>query len=118
MKQYLCILILLTWSSAFANCRQTSASIEREGIVANETLTVCKEGAVDFPKIKKGDVILETEVNKSRVKVEPDGYFTYQNSRCRLFMENQTFNGKLRVYNGVICQIDNSDTNWLVVDKW
>ena len=115
MKQYLSILVLLACSSAFANCRQTSASIEREGIVANETLTVCKEGAVEFPKIKKGDVILETEVNKSRVDV---GYFMHRNTRCRLFMENQTHNGKLRVYNGVICQIDNSDTNWMVVDKW
>jgi len=113
--KYLIILALLGCSSAFANCQQTSASIEREGIVANETLTVCKDGAVEFPKIKKGDVILETEVNKSRVDV---GYFTYQNSRCRLFMENQNFRGKLRVYNGVICQIDNSDTNWIVVDKW
>lgn len=115
MIKYLSILLLLASSSVFANCKQTSASIEREGIVANETLTVCKEGAVNFPKIKKGDVILETEVNKSRVAVD---YFTYQNSRCRLFMENQTYNGKLRVYHGVICQIDNSDTNWLVVDKW
>ena len=114
MIKYLSILLLVS-TSAFADCRQTSASIEREGIVANETITVCKEGAVAFPKIKKGDVILETEVNKSRVDV---GYFTHRNSRCRLFMENQTFNGKLRVYNGVICQIDNSDTNWLVVDKW
>lgn len=114
MKYLICILTFFC-SSAFAECKLTSASIEREGIVANETLTVCKEGAVNFPKIKKGDVILETEVNKSRVSVD---YFTYQNSRCRLFMENQTHNGKLRVYHGVICQIDNSDTNWLVVDKW
>lgn len=113
--KYLIVLALFVCSSAFANCRQTSASIEREGIVANETLTVCKEGVTEFPKIKKGDVILESEVNKSRVDVD---YFTYRNSRCRLFMENQTFKGKLRVYNGVICQVDNSDTNWLVVDKW
>lgn len=117
MIKYLSILLLVS-TSAFADCRQTSASIEREGIVANETLTVCKEGIGEFPKIKKGDVILENEVNKSRVKVGSDGYFMHRNSRCRLFMENQTFNGKLRVYNGVICQVDNSDTNWLVVDKW
>jgi hypothetical protein len=114
MIKYLPILLLVS-TSAFANCKQTSASIEREGIVANETLTVCKEGVGEFPKIKKGDVILESEVNKSRVDV---GYFMHRNTRCRLFMENQTFNGKLRVYNGVICQVDNSDTNWLVVDKW
>lgn len=114
MIKYLPILLLIS-TSALADCRQTSASIEREGIVANETLTVCKEGVGEFPKIKKGDVILESEVNKSRVDV---GYFMHRNTRCRLFMENQTFNGKLRVYNGVICQVDNSDTNWLVVDKW
>jgi len=115
MKKYLSILVLLVSASVFAECRQTSASIEREGIVANETVTVCKEGVGEFPKIKKGDVILETEVNKTRANV---GYFMHRNTRCRLFMENQNFNGKLRVYNGVICQIDGSDTNWLVVDKW
>jgi len=113
--KYLTVVLAVLCTSAFADCRQTSASIEREGIVANETLTVCKEGVGEFPKIKKGDVILESEVNKSRVDV---GYFNYRNSRCRLFMENQTVKGKLRVYNGVICQVDNSDTNWLVVDKW
>jgi hypothetical protein len=107
---------LMFTTSAFAdNCRVTSASIERNGQFENETVTVCKEGFEQVPKIKIGDTILETEVGKSNVKV---GYFKHQNAQCRLFSERHSQNGKLAVYHGVICQIDNSPTNWLVVDKW
>ena len=107
---------LIFATSAFAdNCRVTSASVERNGQFENETVTVCKEGFEQVPKIKIGDTILETEVGKSNVKV---GYFKHQNAQCRLFTERHSKNGKLAVYHGVICQIDNSPTNWLVVDKW
>ena len=115
MKYFALVLLVMSFTAQADNCKVTTASIERGGIVANETVTVCKEGVVEFPKIKIGDTILENEVNRSRASVD---YFTYRNSRCRLFMENQNQKGKLRVYHGVICQIDNSDTNWLVVDKW
>ena len=61
---------LIFATSAFAdNCRVTSASIERNGQFENETVTVCKEGFEQVPKIKIGDTILETEVGKSNVKV-------------------------------------------------
>jgi hypothetical protein len=108
--------ILLTLPAlVYAECRVTSAAFESDGQFKTETVTVCKEGETVAKKIKKGDTILETEVGKSNSRVT---YFRYQNTTCRLFTERLTQEGNLRVYHGVICQIDNSPTNWLVVDKW
>ena len=84
------------------------------GKFSTEAVTVCKEGTTTIQRIKKGDRILETEVGKSKI----DKYFIHNNARCRMFTERNEFKGTLAVYHGVICQIDNSDTNWLVVDKW
>ena len=114
MKNF--ILTLLVFPIlAYADCRVTSAAFESDGQFKTETVTVCKEGEPVAKKIKKGDTILETEVGKSNSRVES---FKYQNTTCKLFTERLTQEGKLRVYHGVICQIDNSPTNWLVVDKW
>lgn len=114
MKKLILLLMFLP-SCAYAECRVTSAAFESDGQYKTETVTVCKEGEPVAKSIKKGDTILETEVGKSNATV---GYFKYQNTTCRLFTERLTKDGQLRVYHGVICQIDNSPTNWLVVDKW
>ena len=89
-----------------------------EGIAGEfktQAITVCQEGsAKPDDRIKIGDHILENEVGTSPIK----DYFKYKGAKCRMFQEHLSVQRKLRVYNGVICQIDNSDTNWLVVDKW
>lgn len=85
------------------------------GEFKTEAVTVCREGQVLPPKIKKGDLILETEVGS--VSTVPQ-YFTHKNSKCRMFEEHITRDRKLQTYHGVICQNNGSDTNWLVVDKW
>ena len=84
------------------------------GNFQTEAVTVCKEGTSAPPKIKIGDTILESEVGKSKI----EKYFTHKNARCRMFTERYNEDRDLKVYHGVICQIDNSDTNWIVVDKW
>jgi hypothetical protein len=84
------------------------------GTFQSEAVISCKEGSALPPKIKKGDIILENEVAKYKVKK----YFTYKGSQCRMFQEHYTIDRELREYRGVICQVDGSDTNWLVVDKW
>jgi hypothetical protein len=84
------------------------------GRFKTESVTTCREGESVSRQVKKGDTILETEVGPSPIK----NYFKYHNSRCRLFQEHLVVDRELRSYNGVICQIENSDTNWLVVDKW
>lgn len=84
------------------------------GQFKTESVTVCREGEIVNRQIRKGDTILETEAGPSPIKK----YFTYHNSRCRMFQEHLVVDRELRSYNGVICQVDNSATNWLVVDKW
>jgi hypothetical protein len=115
MRILLAILILASGNVLADNCRVTTATLESGNSVKVESITVCKDGELVPQRIKVGDAILETEVGMSNVAV---GYFKHNNARCRLFSERLTENGKLRVNHGVICQIDNSPANWLVVDKW
>jgi hypothetical protein len=85
------------------------------GQFKTEAVTSCNEGITPKTKIQVGDTILETEVGFGPVVKQ---YFKYNGARCRMFQEHYTLNSELQTYNGVICQIDNSKTNWLVVDKW
>ena len=113
--KYLFWLALLFSPFAYADrCKVTTVEIERNGKMEAEITTVCKEGTGEYPKIKIGDVITESEVKRSRV----DKYFNYRNSRCRMFTEHYPKDGQMQVYYGVICQTDNIGQNWLVVDKW
>ena len=84
------------------------------GEFSTESVTVCKEGVDTIGKLKIGDIILETEVGKSKV----EKYFTHQNARCRMFKQVYGENRELKVYYGVICQTDNLGANWIVLDKW
>lgn len=84
--------------------------LELGGKFNTEAVTICKEGTATLQKIKIGDHILESEVGKSKVTK----YFVYNNQNCRMFTERT----KNRTYNGVICQNEDSETNWTVVDKW
>jgi hypothetical protein len=85
------------------------------GDFKTEAVTVCKEGQGEIvDKVKKGDVILENEVGDSPIKK----YFSHNGAKCRMFQEHGVVNGKMRTYNGVICQIDKSETNWLVIEKF
>jgi len=113
--KWLAIILALLAQTAWAECKVKSATYQKDGIMSNESVTVCQNGQVPNTKIKIGDTVLETEVGPSNVKV---GYFTHNNAQCRLFTEREGKNNKLRVYHGVICQVDNSPNNWIVVDKW
>lgn len=116
MKLILTLLLVLSlpvWAEQ--ECKVTTVTIDRDGQLQSDSVTVCKNGDGIDTKIKISDIILESEVD-TNPKVNQ--YFTYRNTRCRLFQERAVKDKKLRVYNGVICQIDRDATNWLVVDKW
>lgn len=80
----------------------------------SESITVCREGQKLDHKIRTGDLILETEVGRSKV----DLYFKYQNMRCRNFTEQYFELSRLRRYFGVICQANPNEPMWMVMDKW
>ena len=84
------------------------------GEFKTESITKCGDGTNATHKVKIGDTIFENEVGPSPIKKK----FKYQGATCRMFQEHYAVDRELRTYNGVICQIDNSDINWLVVDKW
>jgi len=116
--KYFTILVLVAGlgycSASHADeCKTTKVTIERNGKVESETATICKEGDPIDTKVHVGDTILESEVSKTNL----DKYFTYHNTKCRIFSEHTVLNKELRDYYGVICQINNGD-NWIVVDKW
>jgi hypothetical protein len=113
MKKYLILLMLVSAQAYATNCKVTTVQIENEGKFQTETATVCKEGS-EVGKIKIGDVILESEVGKSKI----DKMFNYRNSQCKMFTESTAKDKVLRVYHGVMCQLDGNQANWLVVDKW
>jgi len=89
------------------------------GKFQSEAVTVCKEGEREVTgallKIAKGEVILENEVHKDPARPK---YFSHKGAKCRFFREAMTARGDISVNHGVICQIADSDTNWLIVDKW
>lgn len=89
--------------------------VELGGTFITDAVTVCNEDDTDLvDNVKIGDTILENEVGPSKIK----GYFEYHNTKCRMFTQRLAYRHQLRVYNGVICLVENSKTNWIVVDKW
>jgi hypothetical protein len=101
-------------NNAVINARKTLL-VNLGGTFKSDTLTKCTDGKATIKeKVSIGDTILETEVGPSPIKK----YFKHKGAKCRMFQDNYEVNRRLVTYNGVICQIDNSDTNWLVVDKW
>jgi hypothetical protein len=115
MKKFLILLMFLSANAYAENCKVVTVTTENNGKVDKQTSIVCKEGITVQPKIRIGDVILENEVAKNP---KVDMYFSHNNSQCRMFIEHTAQNKEMKIYHGVICQLDGSDTNWLVVDKW
>lgn len=114
MKHLLLTLILVS-NVVWADCyTRTVSRSDADDNVSAEAVSVCSSGEVQKRPVKVGDTILETEVGKSKITK----YFNHQNSQCRMFTERYEIDKRLRVYHGVICQVDNLGTNWIVVDKW
>jgi len=85
------------------------------GTFNTEAITVCNDGpAIQNKDYKIGDLVLESELGKSPIK----GYFNYNNARCRMYTERKSIDKELKVYNGVICKVENSASNWIIVDRW
>lgn len=113
MKKILLLLLLASAPAWADNCKVVKVTIENNGIVDNQTATICKDTQVD-DRLKVGDVILESEAGAGGLP----NYFKHKGHKCRYFTENTILKGKLRDYNGVICQVNDNDANWVVVDKW
>lgn len=97
------------------NDARTELLVNLGGTFDAESATTCTDSETDLvDNVKVGDSILETEVGKNKMSK----YFTFQDARCRLFTQKLAINRSFKIYHGVICEVDNSSTNWIVVDKW
>lgn len=109
------VILLLVCNTAWADdCKTTTVVIDRNGVTESETAVVCKEGGDIKSTVKVGDVILESEVGRSKIRK----YFSFRNSRCRIFTEHHVANKQLHDHYGVICQTGEDSNQWIVVDKW
>lgn len=87
--------------------------------VRADTQMVCS----DLPEIvvhpvRIGDVIWQSETDMHTIPAERK-YFWYKRSQCRMFIERDTKNANLWLYQGVICKVDATpNSKWQVIDKY
>lgn len=87
--------------------------------VSADTQMVCS----DLPEIvvrpvRIGDVIWQSETDMHTIPEERK-YFWYKRSQCRMFIERDTKNANLWLYQGVICKVDTTpNSKWQVIDKY
>jgi len=118
--KYLLLIGLLISNVAAAECvSKMATTTQNDEVISTSTVVVCADGKVP-PKIEKriqiGDTVLEEELPKVP-EIKP-AYFQYNHSKCRLFREKYVYQNKLRVNHGVVCQTDEKENVWQVVDKW
>lgn len=114
MKKIILLLFFLTQSVWAEQCIVKSAAQESDGNLDAQTIVVCDSRGVPKKNVKVGDLVLEPEMGRGPVAK----YFTYNNARCRMFMDRLAISGELKVYHGVICQVENSHEDWIVISKW
>jgi len=77
----------------------------------------------DLPEIRVhpvriGDIIWQSEVDIHTIPAERREFW-YKRSRCRMFVERDSKNANLWLYQGVICQNNTSpNSKWQVIDKY
>jgi hypothetical protein len=87
--------------------------------VSSDTQMVCS----DLPEIRVhpvriGDVIWQSEVDVHTNPAERRDFW-YKRSLCRMFIERDTKNSNLWLYQGIICKIDTTpNSKWQVIDKY
>ena len=124
MKKYLILVLSVLASSVYAECITRSSAITTgDSVSSARHIEVCRDEGMPSleEKTKIGDTVFEDDLEKATDEkgqtIKPE-YFTYKFSKCRLFRERYTQNGKFRLVHGTICQINKRDTLWTVVDRW
>ena len=85
-----------------------------ERIQVEQSMVCDERPAIQVRSVKRGEMILESEVRPHPNFPKP---FTYRTSKCRWFIEPEVHPGKdLLQRQGIVCQINGNQ--WQVVDKW
>jgi hypothetical protein len=68
--------------------------------------------------VRIGELIYQSEVDLHSIPVERK-IFWYKRTQCRMFVERDSKNANLWLYQGVICQTGSRpDSKWQVIDKY
>ena len=68
--------------------------------------------------VRIGDIIWQSEVDLHSIPTERK-MFWYKRTQCRMFVERDSKNANLWLYQGVICQNNTSpNSKWQVIDKY
>lgn len=117
--KYLILIGLLPAHMALAECRSKMVTNSDGEQVSTSSMVICADGKIvpEIPtRIQIGDTVLENEL-MAVPEVTPK-YFQWRHSKCKLFREKYMYKGKLRLNHGVVCQTDEKENIWQVVDKW
>jgi hypothetical protein len=68
--------------------------------------------------VRIGDIIWQSEVDVHTIPEERP-YFMYKRTQCRMFVERDSKEQNLMVYQGIICKMDSTkNAKWQVLDKY
>lgn len=89
------------------------------GRVRADTQMVCSDlPEINVHPVRIGDVIWQSEVDIHTIPAERKDFW-YKRSQCRMFIERDTKNANLWLYQGVICKVDTTpNSKWRVIDKY
>jgi hypothetical protein len=87
--------------------------------VQADSQMVCSDlQEIHMHPVRIGDVIWESETDIHNIPAQRP-YFRYKNTQCRLFVETNSKEMDLVIYQGVICRVDSTQqSRWQVVDKF
>lgn len=114
MKKLMLALVFISQLALAEDCIVKTASRDSDGELDSQTIVVCDSRGNIKKNVQVGDLVLEPELGKSPVTK----YFTYRNAKCRMFTDRFAVSGELKIYHGVVCQVDNNPEDWIVVSKW
>jgi len=87
--------------------------------VRADTQMVCSDlPEITVHAVRIGDIIWQSETDIHSIPTERKD-FVYKRSVCRMFVERDTKNANLWLYQGVICKMDATpNSKWRVIDKY
>ena len=87
--------------------------------VSADTQMVCGDLTdIRVRPVRIGDVIWESETDLHTYPPERK-YFWYKRTQCRMFVERDSRNQNLVLYQGIICRLNASgNSKWQVIDKY
>jgi hypothetical protein len=87
-------------------------------IIADNQMVCSDRPDIRVRPVRIGELIYQSEVDMHSIPAERK-MFWYKRTQCRMFVERDSKNANLWLYQGIICQTGSSpDSKWQVIDKY